>query len=315
MRRASIDLGTNTCLLLVKEEAPGGELILHDESNVVRLGEGVAASGLLNEAAMKRARDCLLNYVRIAGNLGVPAREIVAAGTAQARDARNAKDFFNDLEAALGLRFRILSGADEARATFLGARVPGIEARQMVVMDIGGGSTEIVAMPEAQGSVFGESLGIGAVKITEKFLSSDPVTDREFWSAEEAINLALSKLKPWRRELDERLKGEPRFVAVAGTAVTLAMVQKEMSAFDPRAIDGSVLTRGDAHRLVEELKWRSVEETKAMPGMEAKRADVILAGALIFWRVMEELGFKEAVISTRGLRYGILDPEMKGVQA
>jgi len=314
MRRASIDLGTNTCLLLVKEETPGGELILHDESNVVRLGEGVAANGVLNEAAMKRARDCLFNYVRVAGSLGVPAREITAVGTAQARDARNAKEFFSELESTLGLRFRILSGDEEARATFLGARLPGIDVRRMVVMDIGGGSTEIVAMPEAQGPIHGESLGIGAVKITEKFMPSDPVPDREFWNAEEAINLALSKLKPWRRGLDERLKGEPRFVAVAGTAVTLAMIQKGMESFDARAIDGSVLTRGDAHRLVEELKWRSVDERKTMPGMEVKRADVILAGALIFWRVMEELDFKEAVISTRGLRYGVLDAEMKGAE-
>jgi exopolyphosphatase/guanosine-5'-triphosphate,3'-diphosphate pyrophosphatase len=312
MKRASIDLGTNTCLLLVKEETPSGEHVLHDESNVVRLGEGVAANGILGEAAMRRARDCLFNYVRIAANLGVPAREIVAVGTAQARDARNAREFFDDLESTLGLRFRILSGDEEAKATFLGARLPGVDPRRMIVMDIGGGSTEIVAMPDAQDSIFGESLGIGAVKITEKFLHSDPVTDREFWSAEESINLALSKLKPWRRELDERLDGQPCFVAVAGTAVTLAMIQKGMDSFDARVLDGVVLTRGDVHRLVEDLKWRTIEERKRMPGMEVKRADVILAGALIFWRVMEELGFKEAWVSTRGLRYGVLEERMTG---
>jgi exopolyphosphatase/guanosine-5'-triphosphate,3'-diphosphate pyrophosphatase len=307
MKRASIDLGTNTCLLLVKEDSLSGERVFHDESQVVRLGEGVSKTGLLNSEAMKRARDCLANYVRVAGNLGVSASEILAVGTAQARDAKNAKDFFNELESSLGLRFRILSGDEEAKATFLGARLPGIASQEMVVMDIGGGSTELVAMPDPSKPISGESIGIGAVKITEKFLYSNPVTDIEFWSAEESINQSLGKLKSWSQGLESKMGTPPRFVAVAGTAVTLAMLQKGMTEFDASQIDGTVLSRGDVHRLVEELKWRSVLERKQMPGMEAKRADVILAGALIFWRVMEELGFPEVTISTRGLRYGVLD--------
>ena len=308
MKRASIDLGTNTCLLLVKEDLPSGERVLHDESQVVRLGEGVARTGLLNPDAMKRARDCLANYVRIAGNLGVSASEILAVGTAQARDAKNAKDFFSELEASLGLKFQILSGEEEAKATFLGARLPGIVSTQMVVMDIGGGSTELVAMLSSSSPISGESIGIGAVKITEKFLFSDPVTDAEFWNAEEAINQSLAALKSWSQGLESKMGATPRFVAVAGTAVTLAMLQMGMTEFVASKIDGITLSRGDVHRLVEELKWRSVLERKQLPGMEVKRADVILAGALIFWRVMEELGFHQVTISTRGLRYGVLDP-------
>ena len=99
------------------------------------------------------------------------------------------------------------------------------------------------------------------------------------------------------------------FVAVAGTAVTLAMLQFSMKEYDRVQIDGLKLSRGDVHRLVEELKWRSVEERKQMIGMEVKRADVILAGVLIFWRVMEELDFSEVTLSTRGLRYGVLKSE------
>jgi exopolyphosphatase/guanosine-5'-triphosphate,3'-diphosphate pyrophosphatase len=304
MIRASIDLGTNTCLLLVKEDTPQGERVLHDESNIVRLGEGVAASGLLSEPAMARARECLERYVKTAARLGVKAHEIVAVGTAQARDAKNAGEYFHGLERMLGLRFRILSGEEEARATFLGALPPGSNPRDAVVMDIGGGSTELVAMPRSDGTISGESLGIGAVRITEKFLLSDPVTDAEFWAAEDAIRRALAPLKPWRESL--KREGVPlRFVAVAGTAVTLAMVQLGIEEFDAARIDGARITRGDAHRLVEELKWRTVSERREMPGMESKRADVILAGALIFWTVMEELDFPVAEVSTRGLRYGV----------
>jgi exopolyphosphatase/guanosine-5'-triphosphate,3'-diphosphate pyrophosphatase len=305
MKRASIDLGTNTCLLLIAEAGPDGLRVLHDESNVVRLGQGVAASGMLQPEAMSRARECLRKYAAIAQSHGVRPEEILAVGTAQARDAKNAAGYFDGIQKELGIRFRILSGDEEARATFLGARLDGIDPRKMAVMDIGGGSTELVAMPDAKNGILGTSLPVGAVKISEQYLHSNPPTDQEFWAAEDAINRVIATLKPWRSGLGRPLGTDPVFVAVAGTAVTLAMLQEGITDFDARRIDGIRIRRGDAHRLVEELKWRTTEERKAMPGMEAKRADVILAGAMIFWRVMEELDFKEAVISTRGLRYGI----------
>jgi exopolyphosphatase/guanosine-5'-triphosphate,3'-diphosphate pyrophosphatase len=307
MIQASIDLGTNTCLLLVRDS---NGAILHDESTVVRLGEGVATSGLLKEEAVLRARKCIERYIGIAAGFGVKADRIVAVGTAQARDAGNAAAFFAALKSESGVDFRILSGEEEARATFLGAALPGIPPSRMVVMDIGGGSTELVALPEGATGILGSSLGIGAVKITERFLLSDPVTDREFWAAEDAIDRELSSMAGWRSELDRKIKGDPLFVAVAGTAVTLAMLQMATPEYDRTRIDGFELKSGDVHRLVEELKWRSIEERKGMAGMEAKRADVLLAGALIFWRVMEKLRFPVVRISTRGLRYGVLDSSL-----
>ncbi len=112
-------------------------------------------------------------------------------------------------------------------------------------------------------------------------------------------------MKPWRLQLQNSLGAAPQFVAVAGTAVTLAMMNLGQKKFQSGLIDQHVITVGDAHRWVEELKWRTIDERKQIPGMEPKRADVILAGALIFWRVMEELNFPQAMISTRGLRYGV----------
>jgi len=290
-KRASIDLGTNTCLLLVKEDSP--ELILHDESNVVRLGQGVDQNKKLNPEAMERTFQCLKKYATVVRTFGIEPSEVLAVGTAQARDAENAAEFFKKIENEIGFRFTVLSGDEEAQATFVGAALPGMDASKIVVMDIGGGSTEIV---QSNG---GKSLNIGAVRMTERFLKSDPVTDEEFWKCESAIDEALQEMK-------SRISSAHTFVAVAGTAVTLAMLQLGVQEFDRNKIDGFSLTRGDVHRIVEELKWRSVAERKVMLGMEPKRADVILAGALIFWRVMEVLGFHQAVISTRGLRYGVL---------
>jgi exopolyphosphatase/guanosine-5'-triphosphate,3'-diphosphate pyrophosphatase len=296
--QASIDLGTNTCLLLVLE----GDRVLHDESTVVRLGQGVDQSGELHPEAMKRSLDCLIRYASIAKHYGVPSEQIVAVGTAQARDAKNARIFFDEVTAKTGIRFRVLSGDEEARATFIGAALPGILVNEMIVMDIGGGSTEIVA-----GSS-GTSLNIGAVRVSERFFKNDPVTDAEFWAAENFIDEQLKTLSPWREGLKIQ---EPKLVTVAGTAVTLAMLQLEAREYRREELDGFVLTRGDAHRLVEELKWRSVAERKQMAGMEVKRADVILAGAMIYWRAMEVLAFPRAVISTRGLRYGVLAKEFR----
>ena len=297
MKQASIDLGTNTCLLLIQE----GARVIHDESNIVRLGQGVDQTRLLAADAMQRTRECLTKYAQILKSNGVEPSSVVAVGTASARDAQNSTEFFSSLQKDLGFQFRTLSGDQEAKATFLGAAVPSMDPHRMVVMDIGGGSTELVSING------GKSLNIGAVRLTERHLKSNPVADDEFWKCEDAIDTALEEMMGWRKTLPSDVE----FVAVAGSAVTLAMLQLGASEFNQKQIDGFNISRGDAHRIVEELKWRNVDERKRMPGMEVKRADVILAGALIFWRVMEKMDWLNATISTRGLRYGVLNPLFK----
>jgi exopolyphosphatase/guanosine-5'-triphosphate,3'-diphosphate pyrophosphatase len=169
--------------------------------------------------------------------------------------------------------------------------------QKSAVIDIGGGSTEFMAISG------GKSLDIGSVRFTERFLKSDPVSDDEFWAAQDAIDLELQKLSPWRSSLGS----EVTLVAVAGTATTLAAWHLGLEHFDAARIDGQVLTRGDVHRMVEELKWRTVEERKKLTGVEAPRADVLLAGAMILWRSMEVLNFSACQVSTRGLRFGVLN--------
>ena len=186
-----------------------------------------------------------------------------------------------------------------------------MDASHAVVMDIGGGSTELMAQASSDkflgGKFLGGSLDMGAVRFTERFLKSDPVLDSEFWACQDAIDAELEKQKPWRAGLRT-----PHLVAVAGTATTLAQWQIQQPLFNADAINEVVLTRGDVHRQVEELKWRSVAERSLLPGVTKGRADVLLAGAMIFWRVMEVLDFYEARISTRGLRYGVMGAQNVG---
>ncbi len=305
MLRTSIDLGTNTCLLLVCEMDDATcqvTRVISDHARVVRLGQGVDQNKALHPDAIARTLACLKDYSAIVRAAGADPALTVAVATSQARDSKNAAEFFSLLKRETGFQFRALSGDDEAQLTFLGALLPGMRAESTMVIDIGGGSTELVSGTD------GESLDLGSVRFTERFLKSDPVTDAEFWAARAAIDDSLAQfVQRW-----PNLRGSQKeLLGVAGTCTTLAAWQLELETFSREAIDGLELTRGDIHRMVEELKWRTVAERMELKGMEKGRADVLLAGALILWRTMEALQFKTLKISTRGLRYGVLAKKAK----
>lgn len=300
MLRSSIDLGTNTCLLLIADWDPSTQKVTEtvlDRSEIVRLGQGVDQNRKLHPDAMKRTLDCLKQYSDEVKKRGLSPADTVAVATSQARDSSDGAQFFKEVEKATGFGFRILSGDDEAKYTFQGGLLPGMNPDLSVVIDIGGGSTEFMSTKG------GKSLDLGSVRFTERFLKSDPVTDEEFWAAQAAIDQELHSLESWR----DHLSLESTLIGVAGTVTNLAQWQLDHEKFDPVAINHVVLSRGDVHRMVEELKWRTVAERKAVVGIEPKRADVLLAGALILWRAMEVLDFSECRVSTRGLRYGVLN--------
>jgi exopolyphosphatase/guanosine-5'-triphosphate,3'-diphosphate pyrophosphatase len=299
MLKASIDLGTNTCLLLVADFDSTTKRVvrtLHDQSTMVRLGQGVDRTKRLHADAVERTRACLRGYAAKMASLGLKPSEAICVATATARDAENGAEFFTTVEKETGLRFRTISGEDEAKYMFLGGLLPDMDPARSAVIDIGGGSTEF------RGSASGVSLQLGSVRFTERYLKSDPVTDEEFWACRAGVEKALEGAAEWRTSCAK----DAELVGVAGTVVTLAQWQLGLPSFDAAKIDGLELTRGDIHRMVEELKWRTIEERKGLIGIEAGRADVILGGALILWRSLEELGFPKLRVSTRGLRYGVL---------
>jgi exopolyphosphatase/guanosine-5'-triphosphate,3'-diphosphate pyrophosphatase len=297
--RSSIDLGTNTCLLLVADWPPGSPepaRVVGDFSTIVRLGQGVDRARKFAPEAMERTLACLKGYAERVRAAGARPEDTRAVATSQARDAGNSGEFFARIKAETGFVFNVISGDDEARLTFLGALLPGMRPESAAVIDIGGGSTELIS------GGLGQSVDVGSVRFTERYLRSDPVTDAEFWACQDALDSALAPLQPWRANLPAGTE----LVGVAGTVTSLAAWHLGLPAFDARKIDACILSRGDVHRMVEELKWRTVAERRALPAMEPGRADVLLAGALILWRAMELLNFAECRVSTRGLRYGVL---------
>lgn len=305
MQRASIDLGTNTCLLLLVEwdsQVQRIRQVISDHSNIVRLGQGVDQNRRLHPDAMRRTLDCLRKYAQLMRQAGInptDPQQAVCVATSQARDASNGPEFFSQIKKETGLNFRVLSGDEEALYTFKGALLSDMDEAQTAVIDIGGGSTEFMSKDG------GKSLDIGSVRFTERFLKSDPVTDEQFWACQAAIDAPLTQMRPWREQLKKRAP-EATLLAVAGTATTLASIHLGIPEFDRKKIDQTTLTRGDLHRMVEELKWRTIEERRQLAGIEPQRADVLLAGALILWRACEVLDFKQVRISTQGLRYGVL---------
>jgi exopolyphosphatase/guanosine-5'-triphosphate,3'-diphosphate pyrophosphatase len=171
-----------------------------------------------------------------------------------------------------------------------------MEASDHAVVDIGGGSTEFVTVNT------GQSIDLGSVRFTERYLKSDPVIDEEFNICLNKIDSKLEELLDWRNTIPSNMQ----MLAVAGTATTLASWHLGLKEFDATEIEKVQLTSADLLRMVKELKRMTVKERCDQAGIDPKRADVLLAGAMIMWRTMEKFDFPICRISTRGLRYGVL---------
>jgi len=297
MLKASIDLGTNTCLMLIAEVESGSvNKVLGDYARIVRLGEGVDKTGHIQSGAVDRTLTCLYEYKNTISTAGIPPEDVICVATSQARDAENGKEFFARVEEKLGFGFEVISGKHEARLSFMGSLLPNMEPSEHVVVDIGGGSTEFVTVKD------GRSIDLGSVRFTERYLKSDPVTDEEFNICLNEVDRKIEELVDWRDTIPSNMQ----MLAVAGTATTLASWHLRIREFDSAEVEKVQLTSANLSLMVKDLKRMSVKERRDQVGIDPKRADVLLAGAMIMWRTMEKLKFQTCDISSRGLRYGVL---------
>lgn len=301
MKAAVIDIGTNTVrLLIAKESADGKWLDVAREVEIARLGEGVDASGEINPRAMERTLAILERYRD--SILEHSARKVRVVSTSAMRDARNAADFIAMVERRLGLRIEVISGAEEGRLTFTGAASAALAAPESLtlIVDVGGGSTEYIW--GVDGSVSeAVSIDIGAVRLSELFLKSDPPADTE-------LAAACAMIRERTRVVFERILAvRPNaLVAVAGTATQLAAVLYGVEPYDPVKIHGSKITHAELQALVATLSLLDLDARKALTGMDPKRADVIIAGALILDETFARLGFEKMVISEHDILDGLI---------
>lgn len=299
MLRAGIDIGTNTILLLIAEVEDGRVTrVLEDHVRVVRLGQAVDKNRVFHPEAMERARACFRDYSEILKKY--PGIGIHAVATSGSRDARNSPEFFAEIEEAYGIPVRVISGEEEARMSFAGAlsgetRVP----ERLAVIDIGGGSTEIVGLKPGSEHLFRFSFDMGCVRLTERFLPTDPPQASEIQKLREFVKSELAKQKG----ILDGLRGK-ELVGVAGTATYLASSALGLERFDVEKVHGAELTLEAVCALRERFSGITAAQRLGIGGMDKGRADVIVAGALILEETMRAAGFSRLTASVRGLRYG-----------
>jgi exopolyphosphatase / guanosine-5'-triphosphate,3'-diphosphate pyrophosphatase len=310
-RVAAIDCGTNSIRLLVADVSthPDGTHALRDvhrEQRVVRLGQGVDATGVLAPDALERTRVAIVDYAKVLRRKGTERLRMVA--TSATRDARNRDEFFGLVRDTLGVDAEVISGDEEANLSFVGA-VGDLDPDDgpFVVVDVGGGSTELVVGTIEDGRptvAAARSVDIGSVRLTERCLPGDPPTADQVAQAR-AVAAGI---------LDEAFAAVPvqgvrTWVGVAGTITTLSAVAQRLPAYDPDAVHLSRLSRDDLHRVAAELLGMTRAERGTHGGIHPGRIDVIGGGALIVdvlaGELFERAGVEELVVSEHDILDGI----------
>jgi exopolyphosphatase/guanosine-5'-triphosphate,3'-diphosphate pyrophosphatase len=305
-RVAAVDCGTNTIKLLVADLDPstGDERELVRESRMVRLGQGVDRTGRLADEALERVFAAVEEYAELVSRHS--AETVRFCATSATRDASNAQVFADGVEQRLGTRPEVVSGSEEARLSFDGAtRHLGQVPSPVLVVDIGGGSTELVLGSTGSAGRLvvdaGHSLDIGSVRMTERHLHSDPPTETEINAAREDVAEALDRLPA--RGVEPAVART--VVAVSGTGLTVAAAALGLDGMDRGRIDGAVVAVEEVHAAARRLLGMSVEQRLALPYMHPGRADVIGAGALILDAVLTRAHVTQLRVSVRDILDGI----------
>jgi exopolyphosphatase/guanosine-5'-triphosphate,3'-diphosphate pyrophosphatase len=297
-RIATIDIGTNTTLLLIAEATHGKISVVEDRAEITRLGRGIGVDGKLGREGIDQTLAVLSGYAVLARVHEAP---IFAIGTAALRRAPNAADFLCRAAALLDTPVEVIDGEREAALTFLAARLsfPEAAARTMVVVDIGGGSTEVIVSRQGVFDLC-RSLPIGSVYLTECYIHHDPALADEIQSVRADIVTHLDKM-PVPSATDPLC-----LVGTAGTVTTLAAMAQDLRSYDPRLVHGYRLTLHALDRQIARLVASTQKEREAMPGLDPRRADVILSGAFILAEIARRLGATNVLVSDRGIRWGLL---------
>ena len=291
-----LDLGSNSARMIVMSFQPHYSFKLVDEvKESVRLVQGAGESNILQRGPIQRAIHGLTMFTALAKATGVP--EVVGVATSAVRDARNQADILFELQGATGLRLRVLSADEEAYYGYLGA-VNSLPLGDGFVVDLGGGSAQITQV-RGRGRVQSTSLPIGAVRMTERFIHSDPAAGKEWRTLDDHLQSQLEQLD-WFK-----VHGEMDLVGMGGTVRNLANIDQHLRGYPLSRLHAYRLTRERLEGIVEELRKRTTKERIDLPGLNDERADIILAGATAIFAMLRHAGADSLLISGEGLREGI----------
>jgi exopolyphosphatase/guanosine-5'-triphosphate,3'-diphosphate pyrophosphatase len=291
---AVVDIGSNSTRLLVADVEAGRVSEVERQSRVTRLGRGVDLSGQLSAEAIEAACEAIADYVEICRETGVEKVEAIA--TSAVRDASNGSAFVAELRERFALSARVLDGEEEARLTYLGATCEQPPSEPTLVIDIGGGSTELI-VGTGEEVAFHASLQAGVVRHSERHISSDPPTALEL----EALAADFRSL------IESATAGAPTAtacIAVAGTPTSLASVEIGLEPYDPKQVHGHTLSLTSIQRLLSQLASAPLSKRAEIVGMHPDRAPNIVAGVVILVEAMRAFGLKQVKVSEHDILYG-----------
>jgi exopolyphosphatase/guanosine-5'-triphosphate,3'-diphosphate pyrophosphatase len=293
-RVAVVDIGSNSTRLLIADVEGGRVSEVERQSRVTRLGRGVDLSGQLSAEAIEAACEAIADYVEICRQAGVETVEAIA--TSAVRDASNGSAFVAELRERFALSARVLDGEEEARLTYLGATCEHSPSEPTLVVDIGGGSTELI-VGTGEEVAFHTSLQAGVVRHSERHISSDPPTALEL----EALAADFRSL------IESATVGAPAAtagIAVAGTPTSLASVEIGLEPYDPKQVHGHTLTLPTIQRLLSQLASAPLSKRVEIRGLHPDRAPNIVAGVVILVETMRAFGLEKIEVSEHDILYG-----------
>lgn len=295
MKKTIIDIGTNSVRLLIAEKKDNNEWhILDKRLNSTRLGEGMSDNAVILDSARIRTKKAVEEFVNISKEKNID--NIFIYGTSIMRDAKNGKSFSDEIKLATGVPVKILTGKEEAYYSYIGAS--GNSSAVTAVVDVGGGSTEI-CVGLGNEVDYRHSFQLGCVRDSCAF---DMTTARGVGELKKHC-FALFKSA-------DNIASVKRWIAVGGTATSMASILLEMEVYDSEKIQGYVLKQDDVQRLSKELYKMSYEERCALKGIPEERADIIVAGSVIIDSLMEYFALNEFIVSDRDLMEGLLEADI-----
>lgn len=293
-RVAVIDVGTNSARMLVADVAAGRVAPVERRSTVTRLGRGVDLTGRLSAEAVEDACGAIAGYVATVEELG--AESVDAIATSAVRDAENGSAFIAELRERFALSARVLDGDEEARLTYMGATSEQPPSAPTLVVDIGGGSTELIVGTGAEIS-FHASLQAGVVRHSERHIGSDPPTAVELEALAADIRGLIEAAVPPGIAASAG-------IAVAGTPTSLAAVEMELEPYDPAQVHGHTLSLTSIQRMLSQLASAPLAERVQVPGMHPDRAPTIVAGVVILTETMRAFELERIGVSEHDILYG-----------
>lgn len=302
-RYAAIDIGTVTCRMLVVDVGESGLHELAREYAITNLGEGVDATGELKPEAMERVVRAIDGFLAVRDSLSTPDHPVVrtvAVATSAARDARNAAEFAARLRER-GIELSVIPGAREAALSFSGASID-FSGERLMVVDVGGGSTEVVMGTGGAEPLCARSFNVGCRRVTEKFLASDPPAPEELARARAWIH---EKMASWFAEQSKEAASLERVVAVAGTATTVVSIRDCMETYDSSRVHKARVSRQELLEVYERLAALPLSARKKVVGLDPKRAPVMVAGLLILLEVLDFAGVDAFTVSETDILHGI----------